>query len=188
MLPIQLLWINLVTDGLPALALSLEPPEPGVMNRPPRRSSESILSWRLGFVILMQGFLVGFVGIIAFGMSMQHAPDNVDRARAMTFCVVVYAELFRALAARSSTLTLGQLGFWTNPHLLLAIVVSGLLQVSVALFPFTQSVFDVPAHSIGEWSTIVILALTPVTVIEVYKLLTQRFKVNREVVTSGILP
>ncbi len=188
LLPIQLLWINLVTDGLPALALSLEPPEPGVMNRPPRRSGESILSWRLGFVILIQGFLVGLVGILAFGMSMQHAPDNVDRARAMTFCVVVYAELFRALAARSSTLTLGQLGIWTNPQLVLAIIVSGLLQVSVAVFPFTQSVFDVPAHSLGEWSIIILLALTPVTVIEVYKLIIQRFGSNREVVTPGVLP
>ena len=106
----------------------------------------------------------------------------------MTFCVVVYAELFRALAARSSTLTLGQLGFWTNPHIVLAIVVSGLLQVSVAVFPFTQSVFDVPAHSMGEWSTIVVLALTPVPVIEVYKLICQRFRTNREVVTPGVLP
>ena len=106
----------------------------------------------------------------------------------MTFCVVVYAELFRALAARSPTLTLGQLGFWTNPQLLLAIIVSGLLQVSVAVFPFTQSVFDVPAHSLGEWSTIVVLALTPVTVIEIFKLISQRFGSNREVVTPGVLP
>ena len=188
LLPIQLLWINLVTDGLPALALSLEPPEPGVMNRPPRRSGESILSWRLGFVILIQGILVGLVGILAFGLSMQHTPDNVERARAMTFCVVVYAELFRALAARSATFTFGQLGFWTNPQLVLAIVVSGLLQVSVAVFPFTQSVFDVPAHSLGEWSTIVLLALTPVTVIEVFKLIGQRFIKNREEVTPGVLP
>lgn len=80
LLPIQLLWINLVTDGLPALALSLEPPEPGVMNRPLRCARESIFSWRLGFVIFMQGTLVGLVGIIAFGMSLLHAPDNVERA------------------------------------------------------------------------------------------------------------
>ena len=188
LLPIQLLWINLVTDGLPALALSLEPPEPGVMNRPPRRSGESILSWRLGVGILIQGSLVGLVGILAFGMSLQHAPDNVERARAMTFCVLVYAELFRALAARSSTLTLGQLGFWTNPQLLLAIIVSGLLQVSVAVFPFTQSVFDMQAHSLGEWSTIVVLAFTPVTVIEVFKLISRRFGTNRGVVPPGVLP
>ncbi len=175
MLPIQLLWINLVTDGLPALALSLEPPEPGVMSRPPRRAGESILSWRLSFVILFQGVLVALVGILAFGLSLQHEPDHVDRARSMTFCVVVYAELFRALAARSPTLTLGQLGFWTNPQLLLAIAVSGLLQVSVAVFPFTQRVFNVPAHSLSEWGSIVVLALTPVTAIEVFKLISQRF-------------
>ena len=188
MLPIQLLWINLVTDGLPALALSLEPPEPGVMNRPPRRSGESILSWRLGFVVLLQGCLVGLVGILAFGLSLSHEPDHVDRARAMTFCVVVYAELFRALAARSPTLTLGQLGFWTNPQLLLAILVSGLLQVSVAVFPFTQRVFDVPAHSLGEWGGIVLLALTPVTAIEVFKLISQRFGHKPDVATAGVLP
>ena len=72
---------------------------------------------------------------------------------------------------RSQTLTLGQLGFWTNPHLLLAIAVSGLLQVSIAVFPFTQPVFDVPTHSVIEWLVIVVLALTPVTVIEVVKLI-----------------
>lgn len=188
MLPIQLLWINLVTDGLPALALALEPPEPGVMSRPPRRADESILSWRLSFVILWQGSLVALVGILAFGISLQLEPDRVDRARAMTFCVIVYAELFRALAARSATLTLGQLGFWTNPQLLLAITVSGLLQLSVAVFPFTQHVFDVSPHSWGEWASIVVLALTPVTAIEVVKLISQRFRTDHQVTLAGDLP
>ncbi len=175
LLPIQLLWINLVTDGLPALALSLEPPEPGVMRRKPRRRDESILSARLGLAILWQGLLVGGVGLAAFAYSYLTHDGNVERARAMTFCVVVYAELLRALAARSQTLTLPQLGFFTNPQLLLAIVVSGMLQVSVAVFPFTQRVFDVPAHTIVEWLIIVGLAMTPVTMIEVGKMTVQRF-------------
>jgi Ca2+-transporting ATPase len=88
----------------------------------------------------------------------------------MTFCVVVYAELLRSLAARSQTLTLAQLGFFSNPALLLAVVVSGLLQVSVAIVPFTQRVFDVPAHSRHEWLLIALLALAPVTLIELGKL------------------
>ncbi len=171
LLPIQLLWINLVTDGLPALALALEPPEPGVMRRKPRRPNQSILSARLGLMILFQGLLVGIVGLLAFGLSNWSHPGNVERARAMTFCVIVYAELFRALAARSSTLTLGQLGIWTNPQLLLAIAVSGMLQLSVVVFPFTQQVFDVRTHSLLEWSAIVALALTPVTFIEIGKLI-----------------
>lgn len=178
LLPIQLLWINLVTDGLPALALSLEPPEPDVMRRKPRRRDESILTARLGFAILWQGLLVGSVGLAAFAYSyLQHGHD-VERARAMTFCVVVYAELLRALAARSQTLTLARLGIFTNPHLLLAIAVSGMLQLSVAVFPFTQRVFNVPAHSITEWLVIAALALTPVTLIEVGKIVA-KFKAMR---------
>lgn len=169
LLPVQLLWINLVTDGLPALALALEPPEPGIMRRPPRPPGESILSRRVGLAILYHGMLVGGVGLAAFASSyLQH--QDTGRARSLTFCVVVYAELLRALAARSHRLTWPQLGFWTNPLLLVAIVVSGLLQVSIAIVPFTQRVFDVPAHVAGEWLAIFILALTPVTVIEIGKL------------------
>jgi Ca2+-transporting ATPase len=174
LLPIQLLWINLVTDGLPALALSLEPPEPDVMRRPPRKPKESLLSLRLGLSILLQGALVGAVGLLAFALSSWNHPGNVERARAMTFCVIVYAELFRALAARSQTLTLWQLGVWTNPHLLLAIAVSGLLQISVAVFPFSRGVFDVPAHMALEWAAIVVLAAAPVTLIEVGKMILAR--------------
>ena len=170
LLPIQLLWINLVTDGMPALALSLEPPEPDVMRRKPRRSDESILSVQLGLTIASQGLLVGLVGLAAFAFGyLQHG--DVERARAMTFCVVVYAELLRALAARSQTMTLGQLGLFSNPQLLLAILVSGMLQVSVAVMPFTQRVFDVPAHTPTEWTIVVLLAVAPVTLIEVSKVL-----------------
>jgi P-type Ca2+ transporter type 2C len=178
LLPIQLLWINLVTDGLPALALSLEPPEPDVMRRKPRRRDESILSAQLGWTILWQGLLVGAVGLTAFGYSYLKHGGDVERARAMTFCVVVYAELLRGLAARSPKLTLWQLGVFTNPQLLLAIVVSGMLQVSVAVFPFSQQVFDVPAHTTVEWVLIAALALTPVTLIEVAKTAQQRFRLK----------
>jgi Ca2+-transporting ATPase len=77
LLPIQLLWINLVTDGLPALVLSLEPPEPDIMRRKPRKPNESILSVQLGLTILFQGVLVGTVGLLAFGLSSWNHPGNV---------------------------------------------------------------------------------------------------------------
>lgn len=174
LLPIQLLWINLVTDGLPALALSLEPPEPGVMRRKPRPASESILSWQRGRSVVLQGALVGGVALTAFGYMYLRHPENVSEARAMTFCVVVYAELLRALAARSQTLTWGQLGFFSNPLLLVAIVVSGLLQISVIVTPFLQPVFEVNTHPAAEWLFIAVLGLTPVTVIELVKLMHAR--------------
>lgn len=175
LLPIQLLWINLVTDGLPALAMSLEPPEPGIMRRPPRPARESILSLPIGMAILLQGLLDGTVALTAFGFVYMQDPSHPEHARAVTFCVVVYTELFRALAARSQTLTLGQLGLWTNPYLMLAIVVSALLQFSVVILPFTQGLFDVSKHVLREWGMITVLALTPVTVIEVFKLARNRW-------------
>lgn len=184
LLPIQLLWINLVTDGLPALALSLEPPEPGVMRRKPRPASESILSWQRGRSVVLQGALVGGVALTAFGYMYLRHPENVSEARAMTFCVVVYAELLRALAARSQTLTWGQLGFFSNPLLLVAIVVSGLLQISVIVTPFLQPVFEVNTHPAAEWLFIAVLSLTPVTVIELVKLMHARASQTKSAVAN----
>lgn len=171
-LPIQLLWINLVTDGLPALALSLEKPEPGIMQRRPRSPKESMLSMQSGLTILLQGTLVGGVTLVAFGVIYLAHPNSeevVGRARTMAFCVLVYAELLRALAARSQTLTLAQLGFLSNPHLLGAIGVSFMLQLSVVMLPFARPVFESVQHFAWEWILLFGLALTPAAVIEALK-------------------
>lgn len=172
LLPIQLLWINLVTDGLPALALAMEPPEPGLMRRRPRRSTESMVSWSLGGAVLGQGALLACVGLVAFGMNY-HQESDLEEARTMTFCVVVYAELFRALAARSRILTFWQLGVGTNPYVFGAVAISGLLQLGLIALPFTRSIFEATTHTPWEWGVLMALALTPVTVIELVKLFRQ---------------
>ncbi len=171
---IQLLWINLVTDGLPALALALERPDPGVMRRQPRPPSEPILTWRSGLRILFQGILVGGSALAAFAIVWDGNPDNVGHARTTAFCVLVYGELLRALAARSQTLTLAQLGLFTNPFVLGAIAVSALLQLSVVTLPFVRPVFEAVSHSMWEWLLLAVLALTPFTVIEVTKIIRAR--------------
>jgi len=174
LLPVHLLTINLVTDGLPALALGLEPPEPGVMERKPRPPHESMLSLGLGAKVLWQGTLLAGVALAAFSIVRDVHPDNVPAARTMTFCVVVAGELFRALAARSRRWTFVQLGAFTNPYLFGAVAVSGLLTASLLLIPFPGTTFataDLPAW---EWAVLGLLSLTPVTVIEVTKLVWQR--------------
>ncbi len=171
LLPVQLLWINLVTDGLPALALSLEPPEPGIMRRRPRKANASILAGAWSSTIVWQGMLVALAGLIAFVVSYRGVPENLQHARSMTFCVIVYAELFRSLGARSSTMTLWRLGLRSNQFLLLAVVVSGLLQLSIAVVPFTQGVFEMPVHSLLDWLTMAGLAFMPLCVIEISKAL-----------------
>ncbi|MGE5193023.1 MAG: cation transporting ATPase C-terminal domain-containing protein, partial [Deltaproteobacteria bacterium] len=179
LLPLQILWMNLVTDGLPALALGLEPPEPGVMNRKPRPPQESMLSLGLGATVIWQGILLAIVALTAYGVVYRAHPDDTTRAGTMAFCVVVYGELFRALAARSARWTFLQLGPFTNLYLFAAVAISGLLQVSVVLIPFARPIFETVTHSVWEWVVLILLALTPVTAIEIVKLVRQRLSGQR---------
>jgi len=169
--PIQLLWINLVTDGLPALALSLEPPEPGIMRRPPRSPHESILSLGIGLSVAFQGLLVAAVALTAFGLTYDRNLHNEEYARSFAFCVVVFDELFRAFAARSNNYTLWELKLRTNPLLMLAVFFSALLQVGIASFAFTRHIFEIHLHGWEDWLFILGLALIPVSIIEITKLI-----------------
>jgi Ca2+-transporting ATPase len=184
LLPIQLLWINLVTDGLPALALAMEPPEPGLMRRHPRRSTESMLSWSLGSTVIGQGGLLAAVGLTAFWLNYHHESD-LSHARTMTFCVVVYAELFRALAARSRIWTFWQLGPATNMYVFAAVAVSALLQFGIITLPFLRPIFEVTVHKPMQWGLLLALAFTPVTVIELVKLGRQYFVLSPQAGSSG---
>lgn len=171
LLPVQLLWINLVTDGLPALALSLEPPEPGIMNRRPRGKKESILDLNAGATILLQGILVASAAFIAFAMIYLQGVENIIRAQVMAFSVLVYAELLRAVSARSRTVSIFRLGLSSNRLLFAAVAASALLQLSVTLIPFTQHVFGAAHFSVLEWTFIVLLSSMPFCVLEGLKLM-----------------
>jgi Ca2+-transporting ATPase len=173
LLTIQLLWINLVTDGIPALALTLEPTEPDVMQRQPRPAKEPILSFSLGLTIVVQGILVGIVALSGFGISKYYWGDNVELARAVSFCALVYDELLRSLAARSNRKTIFQLGWFGNPWLLGTVVACGLLQVVVILTPALRGWFQMPAFDLHHWLLIGVLSLIPITVVEVAKLVMQ---------------
>ena len=167
---IQILWLNLVTDGLPALALGLEPAEQDIMARPPRPPRESVIPPRRGLLILTHGLLVGVVSLIAFWVSWRGEPSREAEARTITFCVAAFAQLFFVIGCRSERRTAFSLGFFGNPYLLLAILLSGLLQLAVVMLPGVQSVFEIERALQQEWALVLGLALLPVTVIELAKL------------------
>lgn len=173
LLAIQILWINLVTDGLPALALAMEPPERDIMTRAPRPPHESVITWERGWRMLLHGLLIASVTALGFWFTYQGQSDeaHLSRARTVAFCIAAFSQLFFALSCRSQRYTLPELGPFTNPHLFGALLISGLLQLSVATLPFAQGVFETSASLRSEWVLIIGLSLTPVTIIEVAKLL-----------------
>jgi Ca2+-transporting ATPase len=148
----------------------MEPPERDIMTRPPRPPHEAVITRERGLLILLHGTLVAVVG--ALGLWIIYQGDEVHLARARTVtCVTAFSQLFFAIGCRSQRFTMPELGLFSNPHLLGAIVVSGLLQLSVVTLPFAQPVFEVATHLSWEWLLIGALALTPVTIIELVKLL-----------------
>jgi Ca2+-transporting ATPase len=168
---VQLLWINLVTDGLPAIALGMEPPERDIMSRPPRPPRESVITLRRGLLLLYHGTLIAGVTAIGFWLVYHGDSGNLINARTVAFSIMAYSQLFYSISCRSQTHTMPELGLFTNPYLFGAIAISGLLQLLTILLPFAQPIFDVAMPSNREWLIILLLSLTPVTIIEITKLI-----------------
>jgi P-type Ca2+ transporter type 2C len=168
LLPLQLLWINVVTDGLPALALVVDPPEDDVLRRPPRHPDEPMLGHREWQFIVATGLLqaVTTLGVFVWALN---ARDLVE-ARNLAFSVLVFAELFRAFAARSTTRLFWEVGAFTNTRLLGVVVLSVLLQIGIHHIPLAQKVFEIGALSAADCALTLLVALCPVSVIELAKL------------------
>ena len=169
LLAIQILWINLVTDALPALALGIEPPEPDVMSRPPRPPGEPLITLRLGLRMLYHGVLIATAAAVGFFAIYANEPTNLARARTVAFCVITYAQVLFAFSCRSERYTMPELGLFSNRWLIGAAGVSILLQTAAVLLPFSRSIFMTEGGITWEWFLIVVLSFTPVTIVEVAK-------------------
>ncbi|MGQ0637647.1 MAG: cation-translocating P-type ATPase [Planctomycetaceae bacterium] len=167
---IQILWINLVTDGLPALALAMERPEKDIMQRPPRPPREPVVNVGRGLLMLWHGVLVAAAAAAGFGWIYYDDGAALDRAQTVAFCIMSYSQLIFAIGCRSHFRTLFELGPFSNPHLLGAIAISGLLQLAVVTVPFAQRVFRAGTPAPEEWLLILLFSLAPVTIIEITKL------------------
>jgi P-type Ca2+ transporter type 2C len=144
--PLQILWMNLVTDGLPALALAVEPPEPNVMQRPPFNPKESIFARGLGAYMIRIGVVFGVMTIVMMYFAYKYTtadiyPKHHETWKTMVFTTLCLAQMAHALAIRSNTQLLIELNPMTNPYLLGAVTVTTLLQIALVYFPPFQSFF-----------------------------------------------
>ena len=166
---IQILWLNLITDGLSALALGLEPPEDDLMRRRPREAREPVITWSRGRTIVVHGAIMAAVMLGAFWATYRGDDARLPHARTVTFCVAAFAQLLFAFACRSERRTAWQLGLATNPALLVAVAVSALLQVSVVMLPFARPVFEVGTELGADWILVLVAAILPLALVEGFK-------------------
>ncbi|MBS3948882.1 MAG: cation-transporting P-type ATPase, partial [Dethiobacter sp.] len=158
--PIQILWINLATDGLPAVALGVDPWERGAMRRPPRPPREGIFARGLWQKILGRGILIGFSSLAVFAWSLQQGM-MLDEARTMVFAVLIVLQLFYVFDCRSERAGIREVGIFTNPYLVAAVALSFGLLLIVLYHPSLAVVFGTVPLGLSHWAVILAVSLFP---------------------------
>jgi len=176
LLPIQILWINLVTDGLPALALGVDPTDRKIMKRPPRQKNEPVITRVMGGLILAQGAFIAFCSLLAFWFVLFIENEGLERARTACFIVLACSQLFHSFNCRSQRDSIFTLGFLSNSKLLWATFISFLLQMSVVYIPALQVVFKTQPLGWNDWVLVLIISSFPLWAMELIKLISNIFR------------
>ena len=167
LVPLQLLWINVVTDGLPALALVLDPPDADVLQRPPRAPDEPMLGRAQWQFIIITGMLqaTATLGIYLWALETR----SIIEARNLAFSVLVFGELFRGFSARSATRPFWEVGLFTNMRMFVVITMSALVQLALHHIPAAERILSIAPLSASMCLLTIVVALAPVAVIELAK-------------------
>ncbi|MEM3736514.1 MAG: calcium-translocating P-type ATPase, SERCA-type [Candidatus Bathyarchaeia archaeon] len=177
LLTAQILWVNLVTDGLPAMALGVDPPDPDVMNRPPRPPRESIFAEGVKAIILVASVIITMVTLPIFGwyLSLEDGED-LAKARTIVFTLIVMFGMFNAFNCRSIRHSIFKVGLFKNRYLLGAVASSTLLQIIVVYVPLLQPYFGTVPLDADDWLLIGAASSTVLLGMEMAKALRRNFK------------
>lgn len=167
--PIQLLWLNLVTDAFPALALGVEPAEADIMERDPRDPHDSILAGETGNGIIFQSIAITISVLAAYIIGLKYIfPNNIEGAHTMVFATLITSELLRAFSVRSEKYTLKELGWFSNKNLVKANLLSFALLLLVMYVPPLRILFELQFIS-WQWWIILLLSFLPLVIGEIRK-------------------
>jgi Ca2+-transporting ATPase len=160
LVPIQILWVNLVTDGLPAMALGLDQPEGDVMKRKPRSPKEGVFARGLGWKVVSRGFLIGIVTLLAFVFAYKDNPDHLEYAQTVAFATLVLAQLIHVFDCRSEKSILSRNPFG-NKYLVWSVILSLLMVLVVIYYPPLQPIFHTVPILVSDWWIIIGLSAIP---------------------------
>ena len=184
LLPIHILWINLVTDSLPALALAFDPANKDIMKRKPIKKDEGIFTKGRTFRIIYQGIMIGLLTLIGFivGLATTHEPidgltleqSKVEVGQTMAFMVLAFSELVHVFSIRDNKNSVFKTGILGNGILILAVLASAFLMGVILIVPTLRNIFSIPVLPIGNMIEALVLVFAPLVIVEIMKL----FKVN----------
>lgn len=189
LLPTQILWVNLVTDTLPAIALGVDPGDHDVMKKKPRDPKESFFADGAGLRAIIGGVLIGGLTLLAFSIGLNErgftlfnsnkAPEDIIvYARTMAFVVLATSQLFYSLTLRNQDKSIFQIGLFTNMNLIYSILIGFALQLTVITVPFLANAFNVHALPFNDWAVVIGLSLIPLIINELIKFFGRLRKAN----------
>ncbi|MEI4717959.1 cation-translocating P-type ATPase [Bacillus cereus] len=182
--PIHILWVNLITDTLPALSLGVDPEDPDVMKEKPRHAKESLFSGSVPFLIF-NGVIIGLLTLIAFIVGAKFYtgdtnlfplfPERIDddallHAQTMAFVVLSFSQLVHSFNLRSITKSIFSIGIFTNKYLVFSLLIGVLMQVCIISIPPLANIFGVHALTMRDWGFVLLLSIIPLILNEIIKL------------------
>jgi Ca2+-transporting ATPase len=172
---VQILWVNLVTDGLPAIALGVDPGDPDLMQRKPRKPKESMFSRDVKIYLTVMPILMATLLLLAFfSNSPWESPFQLVEARTQLFTAMIMMELAVAISARSLKYPVYKVGPFKNKFLWLAVLSSFALQLVVLYTPGIQTLFDVHTPRVVDWAIAMLFAFVIFSVLEIGKYVASR--------------
>lgn len=169
LLPIHILWINLVTDSLPALALSVDPPEKGIMNRKPRNPKGGFMTKGMTWRVMYQGLMIGSIPLVSYILGLRDGGEELGRT--MAFATLMFAQLVHVRNLHSNEKSSFLFNPLRNKPLIGAIFASALIGLIVLLVPPIREAFSLVVMDREHWIIVILMALAPIPVVELFKLL-----------------
>ena len=155
MLPIQILFVNLATDGLPAIALGVDPADKDIMNQQPRDKKEGVFARGLTEKILVRGCLIGICTLLSFIGGMYYGM-SLETCRTMALATLVMSQLFHVFECRSERHSIFEIKLFSNPYLVLAVLSSVIMLLSIIYVPFLRQIFHTTALGINNWLLVLV--------------------------------
>lgn len=174
LLPIHILWINLITDSLPALSLGMEKTDPDVMKEKPRNPDESIFADGLGWRIVLQGTMIAAISLFTYYYAWK--TWGLEVARTMTFTVLAMCQLTHAMNAKMGKHSIFSKRLFTNKFFWGAIIISACLQLAVDLIPVLHPIFETVGLNAIQWEFVAVASIMPLVLVELGKLILKLFK------------